>query len=200
MYWKPAGGAAPVTVMDTQNNAGDLAVKLAYFQLNPRVLVHAQRNDADDGVGLHVSKSDDGGLTWSVPVVIPPDGNSSTDYPFDLALDSQGKAAAFFGENSSSGRLPVRQPKLSRSDDFVHWTTCAAGPLDVTAGYSVYPAAVRPPSEAMTACTCFGGTDGIIMYREPPASAVAGPSISSVSNGATHQDGVVPDRGSRSRE
>ena len=95
MFWKPTSGGAPVTVMDTQNNSGDLDVKLAYFQLNPRVLVYAQRNDAGDGVGLHVSKSDDGGLSWSVPVVIPPDGDSSTNYPFDLALDSQGTAAIF---------------------------------------------------------------------------------------------------------
>lgn len=193
MFWKPAGGAAPVTVMDTQNNQSDeLAVKLAYFGLNPRVLAYALRSDADYGVGLHSTKSDDGGLSWSTPVVIPPDGDSSTDYPFDLAVDSQGRGAAFFGENGSSGNYQCGNPKLSRSDDFVHWTTCAAGPLDVTADYSVYPAALA---------AAFGGndrlylfwwdSDGIIMCREPPASAVAGPSISSVSNGATHLDGVV---------
>ncbi len=193
MYWKPAGGSAPVKVMDSQNNQSDeLAVKLAYFGLNPRVLAFVIRSDADYGVGLHSTKSDDGGLSWSTPVVIPPDGDSSTDYPFDLAVDSQGRGAAFFGENGSSGNYQCGNPKLSRSDDFVQWTTCAAGPLDVTAGYSVYPAAMA---------AAFGGNDrlylfwwdtgGIAMYREPPAGAAAGPTISSAANGATHQDGIV---------
>ena len=64
--------------------------------------------------------------------------------------------------------------------------------MDITANYSVYPDAVA---------AAFGGNDrlylfwwdvdGIIMYREPPAGAVAGPSISSVSNGTTHLEGVV---------
>ena len=156
MYWKPAGGSAPVKVMDSQNNQSDeLAVKLAYFGLNPRVLAFVIRSDADYGVGLHSTKSDDGGLSWSTPVVIPPDGDSSTDYPFDLAVDSQGRGAAFFGENGSSGNYQCGNPKLSRSDDFVHWTTCAAGPLDVTAGYSVYPAAMA---------AAFGGNDRLYLF------------------------------------
>jgi uncharacterized protein (TIGR03437 family) len=193
MLWRPSSGAAPAKVMDSLNNSTDgLLVKTQYFGLNPRVLVYVQRDNGYSGDNLYTSKSDDGGLTWATPVRIPPDGDSSTDYPADLALDSQGHGAVIFGENSSSGNYQCGNPKLARSNDFVIWTTCAVASLDLTSEYSVYPASVQ---------AAFGGndklylfwwdSDGIIMYREPPASAITGPTISSVSNGATHADGMV---------
>ena len=46
--------------------------------------------DGDFGVLLHTARSDNAGATWNTPVLIPPDGDSSTDYPFDLAVDSRG--------------------------------------------------------------------------------------------------------------
>jgi hypothetical protein len=73
LYWKPASSGAPVKIMDSQNNGTeDPNVKLAFYNLNPRVLAYIQRNDAEFGVGLHFARSDDGGLTWQAPVVIPP--------------------------------------------------------------------------------------------------------------------------------
>jgi uncharacterized protein (TIGR03437 family) len=199
LFWKPAGSAAPVKVMDSQNNGEDNpAVKLAFFNLNPRVLVHLQRNDGDFGVGLHVGRSDDGGLTWQTPVLIPPDGNSSDDYPFDLALDSQGNAAAAFGQNSGSGDAVCGNPKLSRSTDLVHWTTCAIAPVNVTGDFGPFPGSIQ---------LAFGGNDklyllwweqgdtqantGVLMYREPPPTAISGPSISDVVDGASFRPNIV---------
>ena len=194
MFWKPAGSAAPVKVMDSQKRGSDeLADKLVFAGLNPRVLVFVQRGDADFGVGLHSSKSDNGGATWNTPVVIPPDGDSSTDYPFDLAVDSQGRGAVAFGQNGNSGVQVCGNPKVSRTNDFVTFKTCdVVNNRSVTANYTVYPEAIQ---------TLFGGndklylmwwdSDGIDMYREPPAGASAAPSISSVVNGATFQPGIV---------
>ena len=75
-------------------------------------------------MGDHTARSDNGGATWLTPVVIPPDGNSSTDYPFDLAVDSTGKGAAFFGQNGSAGDAVCGNPKVSRTSDFTTFKTC----------------------------------------------------------------------------
>jgi uncharacterized protein (TIGR03437 family) len=194
MFWKPAGGSAPVKAMDSQNRQSDeLAVKLVFAGLNPRVLAEVQRADADFGVTLHSAKSDNGGATWATPVVIPPDGDRSTDYPFDLAVDSQGRGAAATGSNGGSGGSVCGNPKFSRTNEFVTWKTCdVANNLQATKDYSVFPGAEQ---------VMFGGNDrvyflwwdadGIVMYREPPASAITGPNISSVVNGATFQPGIV---------
>jgi uncharacterized protein (TIGR03437 family) len=194
MFWKPAGATAPVKIMDSQNRGSDeLAIKLAFNGLNPRVLAYVQRADADFGVGLHTSKSDNGGSTWSTPVVIPPDGNSSTDFPFDLAIDSQGRGAAVFGQNGSSGDQVCGNPKVARTTDFNSWKTCdAVNNVQVTGNYTPYPEAIQG---------LFGGndklymiwwdSDGVDMYREPPAGAASAPNISGVVNGATFQTGIV---------
>ena len=197
LFWKPSTSATPVKILDSQQRQSDeVAVKLVFAGLNPRVLVYTQRNDADFGVGVHFVRSDNGGATWQPVVVIPPDGNSSTDYPFDLAVDSQGHGAIGFGQNGGSGDTTCGQPKLARSDDLVKWTTCAAGPLDVTGNFSVFPGAIQLQ---------FGGNDklyyawqesnatpnGVYLYREPPAGTNNAPSISSVVNGATFQPGIV---------
>jgi uncharacterized protein (TIGR03437 family) len=199
LYWKPAGAAAPVRAMDSQGHQTDnLAVKLAFFNLNPRILTYTFRSDAEFGVGVHFVRSDDGGITWQNPVVLPPDGNSSSDFPFDLAINSKGEAAASFGQNSGSGDAVCGSPKLSRSTDLVHWTTCAIAPTNITGDFGPFPGAIQ---------LAFGGNDrlyllwwnqgdtqantGILMYREPPASAVTGPSISSVVDGASFRSGIV---------
>ena len=199
LFWKPAGGAAPVRAMDSQGQqSDDLSVKLTFFNLNPRILAYTQRKDADFGVGVHFVRSDDGGITWQTPVVLPPDGNSSSDFPFDLTLNSKGEAAASFGQNSGSGDAVCGSPKLSRSTDLVHWTTCAIADKSITGDFGPFPGAIQ---------LAFGGNDrlyllwweqgdtqansGILMYREPPASAVTGPSISSVVDGASFRPGIV---------
>ena len=194
-FWKPAGSAAPVKVMDSQNQQSDqLAAKLAFYNLNPRVLAYVQRKDGDFGVAVHSGKSDDGGNTWAAPVLVPPDGDRSTDYPFDLAVDSQGHGAAPVGSNGGSSGGSCGNPKFSRTNDFATWKTCdAANNLQATQNYTVFPGAVA---------VVYGGNDrlyflwwdadGIDMYREPPAGAVTGPNISGVVNGATFQAGIVP--------
>lgn len=203
-YWKPAGSASPVKITDTQNNGDGTAVKVAFNKLNPRVAFWAIRSDSKagdrDGDGVHFAHSEDGGLTWAAPVLAPPDGNSTTDYPFDMALDSAGNAAVAFGQNGNTGDQSHEcgNPKLSRSSDLTNFTTCSFAALSVTQNFSVYPGGLQ---------LAFGGNDklyllwlessdtqantGILMYREPPANAIAGPSITSVVNGATFAPGIV---------
>jgi uncharacterized protein (TIGR03437 family) len=191
-YWRP--GSAPVRVMDSQGRQSDnVAVKLAYNGLNPRVLAELQRTDGDFGVLLHSARSDNGGATWNSPVVIPPDGDSSTDYPFDLAVDSRGNGIAAFGQNSGSGDTVCGWPKVSRTTDFVTWKTCdVVNDVTVTGNYTVIPGSIQ---------LRFGGNDkiymlwwddaGILMYREPPPTTVTAPNVSTVINGATFQPGIV---------
>ena len=195
MYWRPAGAGAPVRVMDSQNNASDqLDVRMVFHGLNPRVLVWVVRNDSDSDLGVHSARSDDGGATWNAPVLVPPDHSSSTDYPFDLAVDSQGRGVAAFGRNGGSGDDACGYPKVSRTNDFVTWTTCdVVNSQQITGGYDVFPLGIQ---------TTFGGNDklwlmwsnqdtGIILYREPPAATAAAPNIATVVNGATFQAGIV---------
>jgi uncharacterized protein (TIGR03437 family) len=191
-YWRP--GSAPVKIMDTQGHQSDgVAVKLVYSGLNPRVLAELQRADADFGVLLHTARSDSGGATWNAPVVIPPDGTSSTDYPFDLAVDSRGNGVAAFGQNGGTGDTVCGWPKISRTADFVTWKTCdVVNDVKITGDYTVIPDSIQ---------LRFGGNDklymlwwdnaGILMYREPPPTTVTAPNISSVVNGATFQPGIV---------
>ena len=199
-FWRPS--AAPTKVMDSQNRQSDqAAAKLLFYGANPRVIVYIQRDDADFGVGLHSATSNNGGTTWSTPVVIPPDGDSSTDYPFDFAIDSQGHGALGFGQNSGSGDTKCGNPKLSRTNDFATWTTCSTGSLDATGAFTVYPGGIA---------TLLGGNDrlymiwretydnptgtGLIMFREPPTGASNTPTLDpgSAVNGATYLTGMVP--------
>ncbi|MBS1857917.1 MAG: IPT/TIG domain-containing protein [Acidobacteria bacterium] len=195
MYWRPAGSAAPVKIADTKNNQlGDPAVRLVYAGLNPRVLATIPYNDADFGVVLHSVRSDNGGAAWNPPVLIPPDGTSSTGWRFDLAVDSQGRGLAAYSQNSGSGDSVCGNPKVSRTSDFATWKTCdVVNDPKVTGAYNPIPIGLQ---------VVYGGNDklymlwtdgdaGILMYREPPPGAAAGPNLSSVVNGATFQPGIV---------
>ncbi len=199
-FWRPAGAANPVKVTDTENNQDDYYVKLLFFGTQPRIFFHGQRNDADSGVGDHFVRSDDGGSTWKIPVVIPPDGHSSTDFPFDGAVDSKGDVALAFGRNSGSGDDTCGNPKLSRSSDLANFTTCAAAGVSITGDFDVFPGSIQ---------LAYGGNDklylmwwqqgdtstgtGLLLWREPPAGSGAAPVINTdgtgVMNGATNISG-----------
>ncbi|HEX5229124.1 MAG TPA: IPT/TIG domain-containing protein [Bryobacteraceae bacterium] len=199
-YWRPPSGT-PIKVLDTQNQQTDGYAKLLFYGSDPRIALYAQRQDADFGVGLHAVHSNDGGNTWTTPVVIPPDGNSSTDYPFDFALGSKDQGAIFFGQNSGTGDAVCGNPKLSLSTDLTKWKTCAAADVDTTGQYQVYPgsvAAVYGNNDKLYLLwwdTGDSGTgNGVLMYREPPAIASETPTITTqngVVNGATFQPGIV---------
>jgi uncharacterized protein (TIGR03437 family) len=199
-FWRPSGTANPVKVTDTQNNQDDYFVKLLFFGTQPRIFFHAQRNDADFGVGDHFVRSDDGGATWKTPVVIPPDGTSSTDFPFDGAVDSKGDVTLAFGSNSGSGDSVCGNPKLSRSANLVNFTTCAAADVSITGNFDVFPGSIA---------LAYGGNDklylmwwqqgdtstgtGLLLWREPPAGTGSAPVINTdgtgVMNGATNLTG-----------
>ena len=199
LFWKPATGTTtPIT--DSQGNGNGTAIKLLYHNLNPRVVMWLQRNDGDSGQGVHFAHSEDGGATWAPAVLVPPDGNSSSDYPFDMALTSTGNAAIAFGQNGNVGDDSHKcgNPKLSLSTDLTHFTTCSFADKSVTGGFSVYPGGLQVE---------YGGNDklyymwlessdtqantGILMYREPPAGAITGPAITSVTDGASFRPNIV---------
>ncbi|MCU1239177.1 MAG: Fibronectin, type domain protein, partial [Candidatus Solibacter sp.] len=197
LYRRPAGSGAPTKVIDSLGQLRDgLSVRMVYRYLNPRILTWVQRSDVAFGIGVHFIKSDNGGATWGNVIVIPPDLGSSTDYPFDLAVDSQDHGAAGFGQNGGNGQAACSGPKLALSTDLATWKTCGL-PNAATAGnFQGYPGAIA---------MAYGGNDkllflwwdtqaspaGIYLYREPPAGQSNAPSITSVVNGATFQSGIV---------
>ena len=197
LYWRPASSNPPTVVMDSQNQQSDLvAVRMVYHNLNPRIAVYVARLDAGYGLGDHIVKSDDGGATWRTPIVVTPDGTSSTDFPFDLAVNSQDQGAFGFGQNGGSGDTVCPAPKLALSNDLATWKTCGLPGADSAGTFSVYPGAIA---------LVYGGNDklyyawweteaspaGIYLYREPPAGSSNTPSVSTVVNGATFQSGIV---------
>lgn len=205
LFWRPLSSGGPTVVTDSENNQTSVASKLVFNGTNPRIAFYALRNDSPNGEGIHFVRSDDGGTTWQTPVLIPPDGTSTTDYPADMALDSQGNGAIAFGQNGGTGDTTCGNPKLSRSTDLVHWTTCAVADVSITGNFDVYPDSVQ---------VAFGGNDklylmwkeqydngsgtGVIMYREPPAGASTTPVIQAspsgqpeVSDGASFRSNIV---------
>jgi uncharacterized protein (TIGR03437 family) len=209
LYWKPAVSSAPVKITDSQNNGDGTAVKLAFSGLNPRVVMWVIRNDSAqgdrDGDGVHFANSEDGGNTWATPVLVPPDGNSTTDFPFDMALTSTDYAAVGFGQNGNYGDDSHKcgNPKLSLSSAPISsattvFNTCSFADKSITGNFSVYPAGLQ---------TIYGLNDkiyllwlessdtqantGVLMYRDPPAGAITGPSITSVSDNASGRANIV---------
>jgi uncharacterized protein (TIGR03437 family) len=108
-------------------------------------------------------------------------------------VDSQDRGVVTFGQNSGTGDSTCGNPKVSRTTDFLTFKTCdVVNDTTITGNYTVIPYSLQAR---------FGGndklyllwwdSDGVIMYREPPPTAVAAPNISSVVNGATFQPGIV---------
>jgi uncharacterized protein (TIGR03437 family) len=198
LHWRPGSSAAPVIVMDSQGQQSDeVAVVLKYFQTNPRIVVYVQRKDADFGVGVHFVRSDDGGATWKTPIVIPPDGASSTDYPFDLALNSKGAGLVAFGQNSGNGSAQCGAPELSRSNDLTSWTTCS--PVSSFGDYGSYPSAIQAAFQGNDKLylTWWNASEtqantGVVLYREKPDNQPTGPVISAVQDAESAQKTVVP--------
>lgn len=212
-FWRPAVTGSPVKVMDNLGQGqDDSCVKLVFFGTNPRVLVWLDRGDGPPGeeesANVHFDHSEDGGITWKVPVVVPPDGNATTDHPFDVAVDSKSNVVAAFGQNGSYGddshHCPGG-PRLSFSTDLTNFTTCpstnaavAALQNDSAAGFGPYPDAIQ---------VVYGGNDrlyllwlgdgdsptnvGVMMYREPPASAITGPNITAAADNPSNRLNIV---------
>lgn len=200
LFWRPTAGTAPVTVMTSNNQQTDTFVNLRYFALNPRVAVYVLRSDSEgyNGTGVHFAQSNDGGATWTNPVLIPPDGQSTTDYPLDLAFNSLGNGAIVFGQNGGNGSALCGNPKLAVSTDLTTWKTCTLSNDPALNNFGPFPGAVQDAYGAndklMVAWWESNDTGigtGIILYREPPAGTASAPVITSVVNNATNTAGIV---------
>jgi uncharacterized protein (TIGR03437 family) len=201
-FWRPLEKTV-VKVTDTQGHQSDsVEEKLIYYGLNPRIQFFAQRSDGDFGVVAHFVRSEDRGATWKTPVLIPPDGNSSTDYPADIAIDSKGDIAFAMGRNSGSGDSVCGNPKVSLSTDGVNFKTCSVDDGTVSQQFASFPSSLQ---------VAYGGNDrlyllwwesgrgpvgtGILMYRQPPLTTTATPVINTdgtgVNNGGTNLPGGI---------
>lgn len=67
------------------------------------------------------------GGSWAGPVKLPIDRPRSTNSPFALTVDSHGRIAAVYDDNSSSGTTACGYPIISLSPDGAKWTTCGPG-------------------------------------------------------------------------
>jgi uncharacterized protein (TIGR03437 family) len=203
LFWRPVANTA-VKAADSQGNGSVYNVKLLFYNTNPRITASMLRNDSNSGDtygdSVHFMHSEDGGTTWAEPVIVPPDGNSSSDYPFDMGIDSKGMVGVGFGQNSNSGDSSHKcgNPKYSTSTDLTHFNTCSFAPLSVTQNFSVYPSSIQ---------VMYGANDklfylwleysgdaagsGVLMYREPPAGASAAPTITSVSDNNVTRASIV---------
>lgn len=212
-FWRPDRTGSPTKVVDSLGfGEGYVALKLVFYNTNPRLLVWIDRgdgpaNDAEDA-GVHFTHSEDGGLTWGAPSLVGPDGNASSDYPFGMALDSRGNVAVAFGQNSSSGddshHCPPG-PRLAFSSDLKNFSVCPAGNAAVAALTAAASSAFGSYPDALQ--IAYGGNDGlyllwaeagdtqattgILMYRQPPASSVSGPTITSVSDNNITRASIV---------
>jgi hypothetical protein len=123
VFWRPTAGASVVT--STTGVASSLDVALAFFGSAPRI---AFLDDAFDPSGVYdlwTSTSTDG-TSFSAPVAVPNDGDSSLDVQIGLALDAQGRAAVVSESNHNGTSSICGNPKLARSSDFTNWgTTCS---------------------------------------------------------------------------
>ncbi len=172
-YWRPTTGAAPVKVLTTDDTVASTSyVRMVFHNLNPRIAFGAEVKTAPSGAHVFFVRSDNGGTTWQSPAVIPQDGESGADYPFDIATTSQDAAAIAYGVNGSVGGGACGNPKLARSSNLVNWTVCSA---PNTNSFNLYPDSIQ---------LAFGGNDklllfwfnvgssqadtGVMLYREPP--------------------------------
>jgi len=201
-FWRPAGSSAPVAVASTNNTQSDtVGVRMTFYQANPRIVFNALTSDAEanNDSEVHFVRSDDGGKTWQKPVLIPPDGNESTNYPLDVAIDSSGNGALAYESNEAAGDGSQKcdSPKLALSSDLTNWSVCQVAPDLGT--FNGNPGAIQ---------IAFGGNNrrwvvwqsngdsvsnsGVVMYREPPPNQPAGPAVSNILDAESSRATIVP--------
>ena len=119
--------------------------------------------------------SNDGGQSWLAPAVLPTDGgHHSMNAPFDITVDTTGRAAVFVSSNGGQGDDVCATPKLSRSDSLTNWSTCTVADPDRAnigdgAGSSFFGLRFNPNNKLyavfqQNAVTPMG--EGIMFWRE----------------------------------
>lgn len=207
-FWRPGSGsgnaaAAPVVVTNTGNQfgSGALGVRMVFFQGNPRIGFTAIETAAAANADANVNfvRSDDGGNTWKSPVVIPTDGNESTDYPLDVAVDSSDDADLAYESNVAAGDGSEKcgEPKLASSTDLVNFTVCQVAP-DL-GNFTGNPGAVQIAFAGNGKRYAFWQSNGdginnsgVVMYREPPDNQPTGPVLSNVLDAESARGTIVP--------
>ncbi|QOY87009.1 fibronectin type III domain-containing protein [Paludibaculum fermentans] len=175
-FWRP--GTDPVLVTTSNGyQIDDPQIRLAFAGVMPRVLTTLRRDDnyySDYNHALWLSRSDDGGTTWAEAVNIPSDGSRSLDPSIDHAYGSAGQGALVAESNGGSlDGVQCGEPKLSRSDDLVNWSTCGPAPLGTPNTSAAFPTVRFAGNDKLYVAflNLAYGDDalprGVVLWREP---------------------------------
>ena len=145
-YWRP-GQDAPLKVADTgASTYPPDGVLLTFAGAQPRIVLDSRLDRAQ--ISSHYSvASSDGGATWTKPSPIPDDGNEHIAGFMSLAVARDGRAL-FAGDviGGNTQGMKCSWPKISRSADFVSWTTCAPQNAQYPQIRTLYGSVIHAPS------------------------------------------------------
>ena len=135
-FWRPATGGSAIMIGHNDGSPGvDAEIALSFFGTQPRIVTDAMWNydlwsqDYDHSVWAICGVGD--GSNWLPAVNVPSDGNISISAPLTMASGSQGQTAVAMSTiHGGVGDGLCGFPKLSRSDDFLTFTTCAPAMVD----------------------------------------------------------------------
>lgn len=131
-FWRP-NNSTVVVMSNNGHQTDDPDLQLSFFGTQPRIAYSGSRDDqfyANAGHDLWVSRALDNGGNWTPGINLPPDGDRSMNGPLWIDNGSRGQSAVVTESNAGSNTGQVcGYPRLSRSDDFLNWTTCGIAPL-----------------------------------------------------------------------
>ena len=121
LTWNPESGQVTAAA-DSNNQVPDANLRLVAAAGKTHLLLNSLRDEKDFDHAVWYAASS--GAGWSTPVKLPIDGPRSTNSPFALTVNSQGRIAAVFDNNSGTGDTACGSPVVSLSTDGARWTTC----------------------------------------------------------------------------
>jgi hypothetical protein len=129
-FWRPASGASAIVIGRNDGTAADNPdIALSFFGTQPRITTDAIWNyamyDQDENHSVWAMCGAGDGSNWLPAVNVPSDGEISVSGPLSMASGSRGQTAVAMSTiHGGVGDGVCGYPKLSRSDDFVTFTTC----------------------------------------------------------------------------
>ena len=186
LFWRPGMAASVVAATNNGKQNDDPDLKLAFAGTQPRLAFSGARDNnffSDYDHSIWSMKSNDTGNSWAPSANVVSDGNTSIGGPLWIDVGSAGQGVIVTElDGGNEDRVKCGQPKISRSNDFLTWTTCAPGLLNQPSLAGGYPV-VR-----------FGANDkiwlsfqnqykndlaaGVVVWREPLTASAAAPAIS----------------------
>jgi hypothetical protein len=136
VFWRPAGaGSAVVVGQDDGKNTDDPDIALTFFGTEPRIAtddpwIYALYSQDEDH-SVWAVRGTSGGSNWLPAVSVPSDGYISVGGPLSIATGSKGQTAiAMSSIHGGVGDGTCGYPKVSRSADFLTFSTCGPAPVN----------------------------------------------------------------------